>query len=519
MSSLIFLENFSKSKLILYFCLIILGGFIFRYLYFPFDIPLVLDSLGYFWYGMDLSVIGRFPIEHDLPNNLWPTLLSVFFNISNSEEFLDFVFIQRNLSVFFSVMTSIPIYFLAKRFVKKEFALVAPLFFIFEPRIIENSFSGITEPFFIFMVVSSLALFFSEQKRSILLSFALAGVFCLIRYEGLTMIFGMILILCFRFKKEKKNLIYIFFAICIFLLVITPMSMIRVDTMGYDGIFSHVGTGIAHVSQETLQSSEISVKKFFPDVGISNFIKLFGWILIPTFTVFFPLGIFYCFRNKEIKKIELIVIGIFAILPALYAFSRGISDIRYLFVTLPILSIFSVYTLEVFSYKLKKPRIKILLIIIVIIAISLVFFQTNLPNYEYERESYLLSQKIYEIASGINASYYPEGTYLRVAQFSDITFPTSSVQVKQAKSDMIFVSSNGIDNIEDYITYGRDKGLTHLVVDERFIYDSKRADDFLDDVFENEERYSYLIKEFDSIEEGYSYHLKIFKIDFEKFMN
>jgi len=413
-------------------------------------------------------------------------------------------------------MTSVPIYFLAKRFVKKEFALIAPLFFIFEPRIIENSFSGITEPFFIFMVVSSLALFFSEQKRSILLSFALAGVFCLIRYEGLTMTFGMILILCFRFKKEKKNLIYVFFAICIFLLVITPMSMVRIDTMGYDGIFSHVGTGIAHVSQETLQSSEISVKKFFPDVGISNFIKLFGWILIPTFIVFFPLGIFYCFRNKEIKKIELIVIGIFAILPALYAFSRGISDVRYLFVTLPILSIFSVYTLEVFSYKLKRPRIKILLIIIVIIAISLVFFQTNLPNYEYERESYLLSQKIYEIASGINASYYPEGAYLRVAQLSDTTFPTSSIQ---AKSDMIFISSNGIDNIEDYITYGSDKGLTHLVVDERFIFDSKRADDFLDDVFENEERYSYLIKEFDSIEEGYSYHLKIFKIDFEKFMN
>ena len=413
-------------------------------------------------------------------------------------------------------MTSVPIYFLAKRFVKKEFALIAPLFFIFEPRIIENSFSGITEPFFIFMVVSSLALFFSEQKRSILLSFALAGVFCLIRYEGLTMIFGMILILCFRFKKEKKNLIYVFFAICIFLLVITPMSMVRIDTMGYDGIFSHVGTGIAHVSQETLQSSEISVKKFFPDIGISNFIKLFGWILIPTFTVFFPLGIFYCFRNKEIKKIELIVIGIFAILPALYAFSRGISDVRYLFVTLPILSIFSVYTLEVFSYKLKRPRIKILLIIIVIIAISLVFFQTNLPNYEYERESYLLSQKIYEIASGINASYYPEGAYLRVAQLSDTTFPTSSIQ---AKSDIIFISSNGIDNIEDYITYGSDKGLTHLVVDERFIYDSKRADNFLDDVFENEEHYSYLIKEFDSIEEGYSYHLKIFKIDFEKFMN
>jgi len=118
---------------------------------------------------MDLSVNGKFPTEHDLPNNLWPSLLSIFFNITNSENFLDYMVIQRNLSIIFSVFTAIPIYFLAKKFIKKEFALIAPLFFIFEPRIIENSLAGITEPFFIFMVVSSLALFFSEQKKLILL--------------------------------------------------------------------------------------------------------------------------------------------------------------------------------------------------------------------------------------------------------------------------------------------------------------------------------------------------------------
>ena len=514
MSNLIFLENFSKIKLVFYFCLIISGGFIFRYLFFPFDIPLVLDSLGYFWYGMDLSVNGKFPTEHDLPNNLWPTLLSIFFNTISSEKFLDFMFIQRNLTIFFSVMTSIPIYFLAKRFVKKEFALIAPLFFIFEPRIIANSFTGITEPFFIFIVVSSLALFFSERKKLILLSFVLAGLFCLIRYEGLTMTLGMIIILCYRFKKEKRNLIYVFFAICIFLLVITPMSIIRIDTMGYDGIFSHVGAGVGVVSQEIFQNSESGVQKFFPEIGVVNFIKLFGWILIPTYIIFLPIGIFYFFKNRENKKIELIIIGAFALIPALYAFSRGISDTRYLFVIFPILSILSSYVLEVFSCKIKKPKIKIILLIICIITISLVFFLIKIPDYEHEKESYLISQKIYEIADGVNASYYPEGAYLRVAQLNNIIFPISSVQ---AKSDMIFVSSHDITNLDEFIMYGKDEGLTHLIVDERFIYDSKRGDEFLDDVYENEENYTYLIKEFDSVEEGYSYHLKIFKIDFEKF--
>ena len=147
--------------------------------------------------------------------------------------------------------------------------------------------------------------------------------------------------------------------------------------------------------------------------------------------------------------------------------------------------------------------------------ISLVFFQIKSSDDNYERDAYLLALKIYEIPNGINASYYPEGAYLRVAQLSDTVFPITSID---GKSNIKFISSNNIDNIEDYINYGSKNGLTHLVIDEQFSYDSKRTDSFLGEIFDNEEDYSYLIKEFDSIDEGYSYHLKIFKIDFEKFM-
>lgn len=516
MSNVIFSNNLSKLKIIIYFSIIISSGLIFRYIFFPFEIPLILDSLGYFWYGMDISVNGKFPTEYDMPNNLWPSLLSIFFNMSNSENFLDYMIIQRNLSIIFSVFTAIPTYFLAKKFLRKEFALIAPLFFIFEPRIIENSLAGITEPFFIFMVVSSLALFFSKQKKMMLLSFAIAGLFCLIRYEGLMITFGMITILCYRFRNEKKNFIYVIFAICIFLLVITPMSIIQIDTMGYDGIFSHVIAGVEKVNNETLASSDYTGEKyFFPELGIINFTKFFLWILIPTFTIFLPIGIFYSIKNRQVKKIELIIIGIFALIPTIYACSRGILETRYLFIIMPIFAILFAYVLEIFSYKIKKPKTIILAIIILVIISSLVFFQVKVSDYEHEREVNRLSVKIYEIADGINASYFPEGAYLRVAQLTNVIFPITSVE---GKSNIKFISSNGIDNIEDYIKYGSKNGLTHLVIDQRFIDDDSRKDNFLDDVFLNEKKYSYLIKEFDSIDQGYSYHLKIFKIDFEKFV-
>ena len=145
---------------------------------------------------------------------------------------------------------------------------------------------------------------------------------------------------------------------------------------------------------------------------------------------------------------------------------------------------------------------------------SVTFFIVNSIDYEHERESYLISNEIYYLVEGVNASYYPEGAYLRVAQLTDSSFPITSTE---SKSKIVFIPSVDEENIEDYIINGKDKGLTHLIIDQKFVEDENRADQFLDNIFENENDYPYLKKEFDSIKEGYSTHVKIFKIDFNKF--
>ena len=72
-----------------------------------------------------------------------------FFAISNSTEMIEFMNIQRILSIIISVLTIIPLYYLIKNFFKKEIAIVAASLFIFSPKIIENSILGITDPLFI----------------------------------------------------------------------------------------------------------------------------------------------------------------------------------------------------------------------------------------------------------------------------------------------------------------------------------------------------------------------------------
>ena len=116
------LIKFTSNK-IFAFSGIILVGLIIRMYYFPYDIPLTLDGLFYFKYAIDTSILGHLP-EYHLTNNGWPVFLSVFFSGTNSENFLDYMTIQRLVSITASLLTVIPLYFLCRKFFEHKFAII-----------------------------------------------------------------------------------------------------------------------------------------------------------------------------------------------------------------------------------------------------------------------------------------------------------------------------------------------------------------------------------------------------------
>ena len=65
------------------------------------------------------------------------------------------------------------------------------------------------------------------------------------------------------------------------------------------------------------------------------------------------------------------------------------------------------------------------------------------------------------------------------------------------------------DNIRDFISNNKDN-VTHLIVE-----NDKRS--FFYDIFINEEKYTYLEKEFDFNSRNDDYSTKIFRINYEKF--
>ena len=490
---------FSKNTII-YLGVIALVSFLIRLFYFPEGIPITLDGTLYFWYANDLSVSGTFPTNVDLVNNGWPTFLSIFFSFFNSENFLDYMMLQRYVTIIISVATIIPVFILCRKFCGNELSLIGALLFAFQPRIIENSLSGLSEPLFILLELVCLVLFLQNNFKFKYVSFAILALACIVRYEGIVLLIPLSVLFLVVNREYKKNVSRYFLAISIFLLVLLPMTFVRMNTVGYDGIASHSIAAVSTIGQDSTIY-----------LGIISLIESTGLAVFPIFFALLPLGFFGFFRNRNFDKYTVLLFLIFMLMPIIYASSRGITEPRYLLVLFPIFSLISIYTIKEITEKFDKTKFVLIIFVVGILLSSIVFLDYNIVDYEHELEAYDIGLEVSRNTSVIS-DYHPESKYahnkIDVATNLE-TFPILSSEIKQKVK---LIETYGFYSLNEFIAYGEREGLTHIVVD-----DNQNRAEFLKDVFRNEGKYVYLSKIYDSSEHGYDYHLKIFRIDYEKF--
>ncbi len=480
-------------------------SFAIRLYYFPYNMPITLDGAGYFWYAIDMKILHQFPTNYAYPNNGWPVFISIFFSMFNSENFMAYMNLQRFLSVVISVATIIPVYLLCQKFVGKAYSLFGASLFAFEPRIIQNSLLGITEPFFVFVGACTLLLFLNKKIKIVYLSFAFLGLLAITRYEGLLLIIPLSIMFIIRFRKDKIVLRYLT-AIAIFSLIVLPMAYIRMETTGKDGLVSHVSAGPEYY-QHIAQSSEEGQKTFFDLLikGSVNFVKYLGWTLIPIFGFFIPPGIILLFRKRNFEK-NTVIVSIFTLcIPAFYAYTRDLHETRYFMILFPVFSILSAFTIKKFLEKTSIPIVIACLLMTAILIASLVFLDIKKTDLEYQQESFEISKDVVKVAKGTN-DLSAITKYYSAAGLVDKNFPI--LKEEAVRYEPTIVSAERFPTFDDYIQYGRNNKLTHLVLDGT---DSK---EFLNDIFYHEEKYPYLIKRFDSKDYGFGYEVKIFEIDY-----
>jgi 4-amino-4-deoxy-L-arabinose transferase-like glycosyltransferase len=419
--------------------------------------------------------------------------------------------LQRYLGVIISVVTIIPMYYFCKIFVEKKYAIIAGILFTFNPRIIENSILGITEPIYILSIVLMLYTFFQHGKNYPYITFAIIGIISIIRYEGVLLFLPISLLYFYRYKFSKKIILKYFIAVTIFLLIIIPWGMMKIDLTGSDGMFTNVVNGPIYYSNVINDNQDPnSVIINLSKTGITNMFKFLGLSTLPLLTFLIPLGIYTMISKRKLSNfLILFSIVITLLIPAFYAYSRNFQEVRYLLPIFPIFCLFSIYFIKNITEKIKYKKLFLVLISILVISSTVGFIEYKNNDDVNQEEAYEIAKEITKLTKVI--TYYSQGGHLdntRIIEANE--FP---ILRKDLSSSLMFLYPDNYETFQEYVSNNKENGLEYVIVDKG----DWRTTKFLDDVFQNEESYPYLHKIFDSKDIGYkNYHVKIFKINFEE---
>ena len=486
--------------------LIGIGAIIIRLVFFQNEIIFPGDNIQYFKYGMDVSLTGELPTSYVQQNNGWQLFISIFFHFFESKNFLDYMNLQSYISIVISTLTIIPLYFLAKKFTSSSFALITTILFIFEPRIIENSLVGVTDPLFILLIVTSLALVVHKNKFIIYGACITIGLACIVRTEGLFLIPTLCTMFLIKNKITKINIIQCVIFIIIIYLIILPFSMQRIENSGDDYLVSRIIDSSSIFSEQTQNEPN----QIFSKIGESFYIftGFFGRLMIPYLIIFVPLGIILFLKGKNKQKLLLIVPVFFMILPSLYAYTVPALDSRYLFSILPILCIFGTFACMKYFQNFKYKKLIVVTIIIIIIFSSTLFLIYKDNGTENQKEFLEFAKIINKNTDIILYTPTPIFNYLEAAELLELKeFPVMSSYYADPDSVQSILES--YSNIEDFFILMEKRGITHIIFDEEI--DNSMI---IKEIVENYEENKNLKKIFDSQENGFDYKIKIFEIKY-----
>ena len=534
----------SKKYIILYLGLILTLGLSLRFYYLPYDVPIATDGFYSFVYAAKTVFEGNLPVGYGTTNTGWANFLALFFSLSDTSDPFYLMQIQRSLSVILSSLTIIPAFFIFRKFVNIRWALFGCLLLIIEPRLLMSSLEGINYQLFFLLFVLAIALFLTKTKLTLFLSFSCIACATLVRYEGLLLLIPLSTMYFLKFK-DKKSVVKFLGMIFIVIIILAPISVLRIQATenlcyetsfgvrcGSDGFTHDILVGqrfLSHTLNAALgqEVSETAIYLFNENnektdnyavlfvnkiiVSFSALLKFIGLALIPYFAFFVLYNIILRIKNKKSIKLDwdkkmIVFTASIMFLPALYAYMRGIEEIRYVLIIIPLVCILSISWTNSISEKISKNLGVIIILMVLVLISSIIFIEFEKRDSIHDRESFLVSQKIVELTNMTN-SFHQSG-YVKTAVLSS-SWPVLPEASQNGKPIHVFqkVSTNDYDDLAEFIIDSRKYDLRYLVVDEdNELFAALRI---------NPTVYPYLIKIFDSDEVGYKNHFMIYEIDYK----
>ncbi len=535
----------SKKNIILYLVLILTFGLGLRLYYLPYDVPIATDGFFSFVYAMKTVFDSSLPVGYTTTNTGWSNFLSLFFVFSDTSDPLHLMNTQRTLSVILSTITIIPAFFIFRRFVDIRWALFGSFLLAVEPRLLLISLEGINYSLFFFLFVLTITFFLKKTNFWLFLSFVCIACSTLVRSEGLLLVIPLSIMYFIRFR-DKKSIFRFLGMIFVFAIIILSVGILRIQATesicgesflacGQDGFSSHFFGGSSVLQKYIISDERIPDDRYIEDdflretynkpdknyvvqaanESFSRLAKFLGLALIPYFGFFILFNIISRIKNWKNfdlnfdSKVILSCIGII-LLPALFAYLRGIDEIRYILVVLPLFCIISVSWNKSISEKISKNWGVIIILMVLVLTSSIIFIEFEKRDSIYDKESFLVSQKTVELTN-ITNNFHKDGYIKTSVLFS--SWPVLPEAEQNGKLTHVFqkMPTNNYHDLAEFVIDSKKSDLRYLVIDK----DNK----LFDDLRKNPAEYPYLNKIFDSNDFDFENHFMIYEIDYKLFDN
>ena len=528
----------SKKNIILYLVLILTLGLTLRFYYFPYDVPIATDGFFSFVYAIKTVFDSGLPVGYATTNTGWSNFLSMFFVFADTSDPLHLMDIQRTLSIVLSTLTAITSFFIFRRFVDTRWALLGSFLLAVEPRLLLISIEGINYSLYFFLFVLTTALFLKKTDVSLFLSFVCIACATLIRYEGLLLLIPFSIMYFLKFK-DKRSIVRFLGIIFVVMIILIPISVLRMQATenycyesyfgtvcGQDGTINSIFGASMFIEKNIVSESPdlddpiyaetgISVLDNFIYLGSSNLVKFLGLSLIPFFIFFIILRLGIFIKNIKFPKLDfdkttILLTTCIMLLPAVYAYGRGIEEIKYVLVVVPMLCILSISGISLISFKISKNNSVLIVLIILIMASSIIFIEFEKRDSIHDRESFLVSQEIIRLTDRTN-TFNQDGYVKTSTLIADWPNIPEANEIGKIKHEFNKFPIEKYVSIKKFILDFRESGLKYLVVDK----DNK----IFDELSKESKEYPYLIKRFDSNDLNFKNHFMIYEIDYKLFDN
>jgi len=249
--------------------------------------------------------------------------------------------------------------------------------------------------------------------------------------------------------------------VLIFVLILTPMSIYRIEVLGNEGIISRVFLSAAIATNVATSNNDSGIFGFITST-LEIYFKYLGWILIPSFLIFVPIGTILVLKKRNFQKNTIIVTFILMSISSLYAYSIPILDHRYLYFLFPMISVVSVLGIRYLLKNYTRQNIGIIIIILAILVSSLIFTENKKFDYEHENEAFNIAKEIYLMGITVN-EFSTESNYLKVAAMPD-SWPKLSSTIE---SNTKIIAISNFETLDQFLQNAKDLELTHIAIDEK----------------------------------------------------